>query len=338
MCAKKKPDQKPGVRTKLNSGENKVKKLDDKNNKGAVPSTPNPTALSASKNLPTMKLATDTNWAEETSTSVLGMATPVSSERTLGNNKNVPAPKKVESIVPKEENKKKKSKKKETSADIITKQEQDLKNKYKQQKEKRPGLIDDLKTSITQGIDSIKVDYEQLAKIQTELQGSASEVSTTLKERMERIKEYANTAMANMPAPENRQEKRKKKETTYDIPKDVPKPPKKQNIKSQTTVEVQKPNESKPKAYSDESIAAVRNASEVAAEIQAGKEAKSKDQELAQAIMRRDGAQKTLSSLRAQLKYAAGDQKAALEERIKLKEAQLGEAIELIEQLNADKE
>ena len=158
-------------------------------------------------------------------------------------------------------------------------------------------------------------------------------MKTTIKDRVDRIKDYANNAMANMPKPEA-PKPQKKKEPQIEIPKELPKPPKKEKSQpiSKTEVNVQKPQPAQPKPVSNTSIEEVRKASEVAAESQQVEE-KSKDQELSQAIMRRDGAQKTLASLKAQLKYAGGEQKIALEERIKKKEAQLGEALEIIEKL-----
>ena len=94
-----KPKQKPGVRTSLNSGENKVKANLTKS-VIEVNSTPvNPTAEAAAKSLPSMKLTTNTNWAEEISASVLNAVTPVSSERSLGDNKVVPI-KNSEPLIP----------------------------------------------------------------------------------------------------------------------------------------------------------------------------------------------------------------------------------------------
>jgi hypothetical protein len=143
--------------------------------------------------------------------------------------------------------------------------------------------------------------------------------------------------MANMPKPEAPKPK-KQKEPNIEIPKELPKPPKKDKPKPLPKPEVNtqttQPQPIQPKPVSDTSIDEVRKASEAAAASQQqAVEEKSKDQELSQAIMRRDGAQKTLASLKAQLKYAGGEQKAALEERIKKKEAQLGEAIKIIEEL-----
>ena len=82
---------KPGVRTKLNSGENKVKKYNDKDTKTSEPAVPNPTAVAVTQKLPSMRLSTGTNWAEATSASVISVATAVTSERTLSQNMVVPA-------------------------------------------------------------------------------------------------------------------------------------------------------------------------------------------------------------------------------------------------------
>ena len=321
---------KPGVRTKLNSGENKVKKYDDKSAKTVEPAVPNPTAVAVTQKLPSMRLSTSTNWAEATSASVISIATAVTSERTLSQNMVAPAQSLSlpETAQVSEEPKKPKKKKRETSSAAIVQAEQDAKNKYKRKaKEKKSSIIDDLKDSISQGIDSIKIDYDQLAHIQAELQGSASGVTSTIKDRVGRIKEYANTAMANTLKPEVPGHKKKE-------PKgEIPKVPPKTTDKKTKDVDVKKLQE-QPKStpISDTSIEEVRKASEVAAESQS-KSTKTRDQQLSQAIMSRDGAQKTIASLRAQLNYASPDKKAAIEDRIKKKEAQLADALKLIEEL-----
>ena len=173
----------------------------------------------------------------------------------------------------------------------------------------------------------MKIDYEQLAHIQAELQGSANGVKSTIKDRVGRIKEYANTAMANTLKPEV--PGHKKKEPKVESPK-VPPKTKDKKTKDVDVKKLQK--QPKSTTVSDTSIEEVRKASEVAAESQSKSE-KTSVQQLSQAIMSRDGAQKTIASLRAQLNYASPDKKVTIEERIKKKEAQLADALKLIEEL-----
>ena len=346
-----KTKQKPGVRTNLNSGEKKVKA----NLTKAiieVNSTPvNPTAEAAAKSLPSMKLTTNTNWAEETSSSVLNAVTPVSSERSLGDNKVVPV-KNSEPLIPvekeetpvKQEKKSAKSKKKEKIKEpkVAKEPKNKYKEKVKESKDKNGGgLLKDLKASITQGIDSIKIDYDQLAHIQAELHTSAGDIKTSLGDRVNRIKDYANSAMANTANTVKNIEmpKFKKDETdvNYDIPKEEkpkPQPKAKETPKPQST----KPEAEQPKPQEKVNATTVtteelKAAAEVSSESAKPKDDKELTQKLNQAIQRRDGAKNALNALNTQLQYTPKDQQKALKDRIKQKENQLADAEKLVSEI-----
>ena len=338
----KKTKQKPGVRTKLNSGDKKVKSSLTSNVSDNSAAPVNPTAEAAAKVLPSMKLSTEANWAEETSASVLNAVTPVSSERSLGDNKVIPI-KNSEPLIPvseedteKQNKKQTKQKKKEKPKEPKVKKEP--KNKYKEKK--NGGLLLDLKATITQGIDSIKVDYNQLAQIQAELHSSAGDIKSTLGDRVNRIKDYANAAMANTANTVKNIEvpKFKKDETdvNYDIPKEE-----KQKTKPESK-EIPKVNDEKAETKQPQqekvnettvTTEELKAAAEVSSESAKPKDDKELTQKLNQAVQRRDGAKNALNALNTQLQYTPKNQQAALKERIKQKEKQFADAEKLVTEI-----
>ena len=330
MTEEEKTTQKPGVRTKLNSGSNKVKLRDNSKSKKGAEAAPNPTAAAATQKLPSMKLSTETNWAEETSNSVLNAVTPVSSKRSLGDSRNLPVTVGDTSVTVIPEH---------TEPVQVKEVKKEPKNKYKKKKDKNGNLIDDIKNSITQGIDSIKVDYEQLAQIQSELQGSAEGMKTKLSDRVNRIKEYANTAVA---ASANVVEEiRPKKQNNYDVPKEQfedKKPKSKQKQKAETSTP--KPSDTNDKPIINQSEVSVDEVKEAAAMSMKTEKVVDKDlsQKLNQAIQRRNGAKNALNALNTQLQYATGEKKKSLQDRIKQKEKQLEEAQAVIDELSSQEQ
>lgn len=310
---------KPGVRTKLNSGENKIIKINKSGSNSKENSVPNPTAVAASQKLPKMELSTSTNWAEETSPSVLNMAIAITSERTLGENKVIVIPENaVPEVIQTEtpqsattSNKKPKVKKDTT----ITPKK---KNKYKKQAaEKISNIIGDIKDSISLSVDSMKIDYNRLSEIQNGLKTSAKDLQTTITNKTDEIKNYTDNMKQELQ--EFRKETVKQKKAAK-----TPTPPKQQAAN--------KPIENKTAKISTSQIDEIKKASEYAAESQAN-EVNTKNQKLSEAYISRDSLQKTIASLKAQLNYAKGDRKDSINERIKKKQAQLNETLALIEQI-----
>ena len=201
----KKGKQKPGVRTKLNSGDKKVKKY-SKTDKHAE-NTPNPTAVAASKKLPEMKLSHETNWVAETSSTImLNSEGVLSSERSgmpetitympveLPQNIDLPAEIK-DDIKQKIKANKDANKKNNAEAAKVLHQPKPKKNKFKD-KFNGENIIDNLKTYISNGISESKIDYARLNKIQAELNGKITHVTSKLTDKMETVMDTASTVVS----------------------------------------------------------------------------------------------------------------------------------------------
>lgn len=313
---------KPGVRTKLNSGKDKIKKYEGNVEKQ---STPNPTAQTCKQNLPSMKLSNG-NWVEDSNASILNLALPVSSERTLGENKVVPVKSALASDIRSgtaDMNNSKKKKKRKTDSGSVIEKRISNKDKINSKGKNKSTVISDIKDVISKQVDSMKVDYEQLSKIQAELQSAANNVKSSIKSNAEKLNEYANIAIENNI---KSAESKSKSQKSLDVAGD--------KLSASTNKKVKKAKPDKKSAnVKAENIEDIRAAYEFAAESQA-KESASVDPRLTQAIMKRNGAEKMLASLKAQLEYAAeGERRSSIEERIKQKETQLAEALKLIEDI-----
>jgi len=319
MAEEEKKRHKPGVRTKLNSGDKKVQTNTDKNSKQAKAAQPNPTAVSASKKLPSMQLSKEANWAEETSNSVLSAVNPVSSERSLGENKVVPVPQ--EKSLPAE------TKKKE--AKPVAAPEPEKKNKYKKKKEKKSSIIDDIKTSIAQGFDSVKIDYDQLAQIQNELHVKRDNIKSSLTDGVSKLKDYANSAVENAAAAAEEMKKKQKELAAAADQRMKAEVERIEREKKQKQEEVKANAKPASDVSAEELQAAADAAKQNASEID-----KEKLQKLNQATQRRDGAKNALNALNTQLQYASPEQRKGLQERIRQKEKQLEEAEALIAELS----
>ncbi|MEE3348516.1 MAG: hypothetical protein VZR09_00605 [Candidatus Gastranaerophilaceae bacterium] len=316
---KKKQKQKPGVRTKLNSGDKKVQTNTDKNSKQTMVAKPNPTAVSAYKALPSMKLSKE-NWAEETSKSILSAVTPVSSERSLGENKVVPVSDTPLPVVPEVQE----------VVPVVVPEKETKKNKYKKKKEKKTSIIDDIKASITQGFDSVKIDYDQLSQIQNELHIAKDGVKSSITEGVSRLKDYANSAVESAAAA-TEEMKKKQKELADAADKKIK--AEVQRIEKEKKKKAAETSKQKTKAAPTVSAEELAAAAAAAKPVDASEEEKIRLQKLNQAIQRRDGAKNALSALNTQLQYASPEQKKGLKERIKQKEQQLADAEAAIAEL-----
>ena len=343
--SEEKRKQKPGVRTSLNSGENNVKVHIEKKSSAGKQSVHNPTAEAASKTLPSMKLSTDTNWAEVSSESVLNAVTPASSERSLGEFKAEP-PKPQDLPVSNKDRKKHKKVKStdvEVKTDIVeneTKQNKSVKKakiqeiKLKSQKSKENGnIINDIKSSISNSIDNIKSDYDKLSNITSELNNLKKDLKPAINGNINKLKDYtANTVekVKNIEMPKIRK-------TNYDIP--VVKDAGKKQIK-ETDVNIKKLHkedtvkETRPVNTSNVSSDELKAAAEVSSASAKQKEPdKDITQKLNQAIQKLNGAKTALNALNTQLQFAPKDQRELLMKRIALKEEQLVEAQKIIDNL-----
>ena len=191
--------------------------------------------------------------------------------------------------------------------------------------------------SIAQGIDNIKIDYDQLAQIQSELHASAGDIKTSLGDRVNRIKDYANSAVANTANTVKNIEmpkfKKDETEANYDIPKEE-KPKTQPKAKETPKPQAQKPEATtKPQEKINETTVTteeLKAAAEVSSESAKPKDDKELTQKLNQAIQRRDGAKNALNALNTQLQYTPKDQQKALKDRIKQKENQLADAEKIV--------
>ena len=328
MSSKK---HKPGVRTDLNSGDKKVQ-LKDSKSKSSKPSEPNPTAVAASKKLPEMKLVKEANWAAETTSFVLSAMAPAAESVSLpagqphSTNTEVVF---VDSNPPAEVN---------IEETVIAKNTDvnKTKNKYKKKKKKDgKNIISNVKDYIAQGIEENKIDYEQLKHIQEELQGSMSNLKANMKESI-------NSKMSDMKIAANALAESAKQQTEKIKKQQAENAKKKAELEKKAYEEMQRKDaELKQQEQSQEPVKEEKILKELPP-VQEAERPKPEDrtlsQKLNQAIQRRDGAEKALSALNAQLKYAKKSQQASIKERIERKTEQLEEAKQQIEQLLIEKD
>lgn len=307
---------KPGVRTNLNSGKNKIKKI-NKTASNVERTTPNPTAQKASQNLPKMQLSTNTNWAEETSSSILNLSITITSERTLAENNIIEIPDTVlseNSLTEEPEQIKTPTQQKKPPI------KEEKKKKYKKQvNTKFSGIIEDIKDTISLSVDSMKIDYKRINEMQTEIQTSAKAMKSTIQSKADEVKIYTNNIKNELSELKKEINKINKNNKT-----------KKRTQQSTSIREVSEPR--KKNTPSTSSINEIKKASEFAAKTQS-QEANTRNQKLSEAYISRDALQKNIASLKAQLNYASKERKEAIQNRITLKQEQLKETLILIEQI-----
>ena len=324
----KKSKQKHGVRTKLNSGDKKVKASLRKGSSSKSNEKINPTAETASKSLPNMQLITDANWVGDNELNVLNVINSVGSERSLSDNKLVPVAdlEQLPQVVSDNNGHKivdKPVKRKNTKKDL--KIVEKPKNKYKR-KEKNNNLLKDLKTSIVSGMDSIKVDYSQLEHIKAELHESAVGVKASFDTGIEKVKNYAKTV---------------KSETVNSAKKlDLKKLADENNkLSANKNEDIQKPivDEDKKSVDNNKTESVTKEELKKAAEISSKSVEPQLDTEtlhkLNQAIQRRDGTLNAINALKAQLEYTPKHKQKTIKDRIKQKESQLAAAEKIIADL-----
>ncbi len=320
MSEKKK--HKPGVRTNLNSGDKKVQLKDSKT--ASQQAAPNPTAAAASKKLPSMALSKEANWAEETTSFVLSAIAPAS-EKVQPQGKTAPdtevvfvAPELPDVI--------------DIEATVTAKEKDKntFKNKYNKKKDSNGNIINNMKDYIAKGISDHKIDYEQLQKIQTGLHVSISDVKETINGKMSELMDSKNAIAAAA-----KEKAKKSKSDDYEIPKNlqIPEEPKKKKGKLPKS-EVPKTE----KKQTEQTKVTVEKPEATETTIAQKQENRDFSQKLNQAIQRRDGAEKALSALNAQLEYAPKEQQKSIKDRIAKKQEQLEEAQKQIDALNAEKE
>ena len=267
-----------------------------------------------------MRLSKEANWAEETSKSILSAVTPVSSQRSLGENKVVPVSDTPLPVIPEPQE----------VTQVVVPEKETKKNKYKKKKEKKTSIIDDIKASITQGFDSVKIDYDQLSQIQNELHVAKDGVKSSISDGVSRLKDYANSAMEGAAAAA---EDLKKKQKELAAAADERMKAEVERIEKEKKKKAKETPKQKEKAASNVSAEELAAAAEVTKPTDASEEEKIRFQKLNQAIQRRDGAKNALNALNTQLQYASPEQKKGLKERIKQKEQQLADAEAAIAEL-----
>ncbi len=321
MSEKKK--HKPGVRTNLNSGEKKVQMKDEKS--ASKPAAPNPTAVAASKKLPSMALPKDTNWAEETTSFVLSAISPASEKvepkgKTSSSKEVVFVAPELPEVVDIEATVAAKEKDKNT-----------FKNKYNKKKDSSGNVINNMKDYISKGIADTKIDYNKLQKIQEGLHVSISDVKDTINGKMNELMDSTNALAASV-----KENAKKSKSVDYDVPKNLQTPEgqkkKKHSSQKAETTKVE------PKKQEKTTKITVEKPQIIETTVPRTEEEKTFSQKMNQAIQRRDGAEKALSALNAQLQYAPKEQQKSIKDRIAKKQEQLEEAQKQIDALNAEKE